>query len=693
MKRNTLSILSLLTLALIALSTACADDRLDPRVVAPEAERPTLLSTQPLNGATDVALNTGLLARFSMPMDSTTITNASFTLTRAGGIDVPGSVSYDEMNHAATFTPLAQLAASFLYTATIKESVASADGATLAAEESWSFSTGAAADMQSPMLSFTSPQNAALNVPVNQAITATFSEHMNPMTFSGTTFALTDSLGAPIAATVVCLDATATLTPTANLPFDAEITATIAASVSDLAGNTLGMQNVWTFNTGMEPDTIAPTVTSISPAADAMNVPVNQALRVVFSEEMNSATLTSASFSLKKSPNIAVPGTLLTVGLTTTLTPSAALAYDTMFTATISTNVRDLAGNALSSSYSWSFTTGNAPDTTRPTVDFTNPIVDEMDVPKNRAVIVVFSELMNSASVSTSTFTLATTTGAAVTGTVTCPGTTATFTPASDLLASTTYTATILASVRDLAGNSLAAGYQWDFTTGANAALGPRPVVLGSAGNYVVLAKSAVSTTGVTAVTGSIGLSPAAGTYITGFSETMHASNTYSTSSVVTGRLYAANYTAPTPVILTTAVEDMETAYTDAAGRSNPTATELGAGNIDAMTLAPGLYKWGTGVDIPIVLTLTGGPNDVWIFQVAQDLNVGNGAMITLSGGALAKNVFWQVGGMARLGTGSHFEGILLCQTNIVCETGGTMNGRAVAQTAVTLDATALTQP
>jgi hypothetical protein len=139
----------------------------------------------------------------------------------------------------------------------------------------------------------------------------------------------------------------------------------------------------------------------------------------------------------------------------------------------------------------------------------------------------------------------------------------------------------------------------------------------------------------------------------------------------------------------------MQTAYTDAAGRTNPTATELGAGDISGMTLTPGLYKWSTGVTINTGVTLNcqGNANAVFIFQVAQDLTVGNGAIVTLSGSCNASNIFWQVAGQATLGTTSSFKGIILCQTQIVLNTGATLTGRALAQTQVTLDANTVTAP
>ena len=222
---------------------------------------------------------------------------------------------------------------------------------------------------------------------------------------------------------------------------------------------------------------------------------------------------------------------------------------------------------------------------------------------------------------------------------------------------------------------------------------GPSPVGLGTAGTYVVLAKSAVSTVPTSKVTGNIGVSPAAGSYLTGWSLTMDSTNVFATSPQVTGQLFAADFAVPTPSNLTTAVTNMLTAYTDAAGRTTPDHTELGAGDISGMTLAAGLYKWGTGVAINTDVTLSGGPNDVWIFQVAEGITQAAGTHVILSGGALPKNIFWQTAGVAALGTTAHFEGVILSLSSISLNTGATMNGRLLAQTAVTLNSSTLTQP
>jgi len=219
----------------------------------------------------------------------------------------------------------------------------------------------------------------------------------------------------------------------------------------------------------------------------------------------------------------------------------------------------------------------------------------------------------------------------------------------------------------------------------------PAPVNLGTAGDFVILAKTGISTTGTTQVAGDIGISPAAASFITGFGLIADASNTFSTSSLVTGKAFAANYTTPTPAKMTTAVSDMQTAYTNAAGRTSPDYTELYTGDVTGRILTHGLYKWSTGVQISAGgVTISGTATDVWIFQIAQNLTVASGANVVLSGGALASSVFWQVAGHATLGTTAAMKGVILCQTAIAMSTGATLNGRALAQTAVTLNGNAV---
>jgi hypothetical protein len=217
-------------------------------------------------------------------------------------------------------------------------------------------------------------------------------------------------------------------------------------------------------------------------------------------------------------------------------------------------------------------------------------------------------------------------------------------------------------------------------------------VDLGMAGQYAILAMSAISTVPTSAVTGNIGVSPAAATFITGFTLTADATNVFATSTQVTGKVFAADYAVPTPSNLTTAIGDMQSAFTDAAGRA-PDVTELGAGNIGGKTLTAGVYKWGTGLLIPTNVTLTGNATDVWIFQIAQNLTMSSAVSVVLTGGALPANVFWEVAGDVDVGTTAHLAGAVLCKTAIALRTGASIDGRLLAQTMVSIDDGAVVAP
>jgi hypothetical protein len=240
-------------------------------------------------------------------------------------------------------------------------------------------------------------------------------------------------------------------------------------------------------------------------------------------------------------------------------------------------------------------------------------------------------------------------------------------------------------------GNSSGAPSSTDGASGA-ATPSVKSVNLGTAGQYAILAKSAISTVPTSAITGNLGLSPAAASFITGFALSADATNVFATSPQVTGKVYAADDSVPSPSNLTTAIGDMQSAFTDAAGRA-PDVTELGAGNIGGKTLTPGVYKWGTALLIPTDVTLSGAATDVWIFQIAQDLTVSSATKVVLSGGAVPANVFWEVAGAANLGTTAHLEGIVLSQTAITLGTGASVNGRLLAQTAVSIDGSTVVAP
>lgn len=347
-----------------------------------------------------------------------------------------------------------------------------------------------------------------------------------------------------------------------------------------------------------------------------------------------------------------------------------------------------------------------------PAVISSNPSANDTNVPTSSnsssnvvsgtVVTATFSQPMNNATINSApagsllTFTLQEATGNNVPGTVAMntANTVATFTPtATALTPNTNYTATITTAASSVGGTVMSHPVTWSFTTRAIAFTGQAPVGLGTAGNFVILSKTGISTVPNSILTGDIGVSPIAHTAITGFSETTDSSNTFSSSAQVVGKIYAADYAAPIPTTMTTAVGDMEIAYTDAGGRVLPDVTELGSGQIGGLTLVPGLYKWSSDVLISTDVTLSGGPNDVWIFQIAGNITQAAATRVTLAGGALAKNIFWQSAGQVAIGATAHFEGVILSKTLIALQTGASANGRLLAQTAVTLDQSVVTQP
>eukprot|EP00547_Thalassionema_nitzschioides_P011935 CAMPEP_0194255690 /NCGR_PEP_ID=MMETSP0158-20130606/35038_1 /TAXON_ID=33649 /ORGANISM="Thalassionema nitzschioides, Strain L26-B" /LENGTH=263 /DNA_ID=CAMNT_0038994133 /DNA_START=27 /DNA_END=818 /DNA_ORIENTATION=+ len=233
------------------------------------------------------------------------------------------------------------------------------------------------------------------------------------------------------------------------------------------------------------------------------------------------------------------------------------------------------------------------------------------------------------------------------------------------------------------------------------------PVELLSAGNYVILAKTGISTVPDSVITGDIGVSPIAGTAMTGFSLTADSTNEFSKSAQLVGKAFAASFAAPIPTHLTTAVGAMETAYTDAASRLNG-VLNLGTGQLglggnfggEFDKLTPGVYTFNTDVVINDTIYFRGtgtgvgeGDSDVFIIQTTGTLLQVKNTRVELENGALAKNIFWQVAGNVAVEVGAHMEGILLVKTDVLFMTGSSINGRVLAQTACNLQMATITAP
>ncbi len=428
---------------------------------------PTISSTDPLNAATSVPFNQKIAAAFSEVMDASTITTATFALTQ-GTTSVSGFVSYS--GTTAIFAPASNLLSNTVYTATITTGTKDLSGNALANNFVWSFTTGAAAVVTPPTVSSTDPVNSATGVPLNQKVAATFSEVLNASTITTATFTLVQGT-TPVSGFVSYSGTTAIFAPGHNLTPNTKYTATITTGATDLAGNALANNYIWSFTTGAATVVTLPTVTSTMPLNTATGVALNQQLTATFSEIMDASTITTATITLLQG-NTPVSGFVSYSGTTATFVPASGLSPNTLYTVTVTTGVMDLSGNAMANNYVWSFTTIKAVVVTQPAVTSTIPLNAATSVPLNQQITATFNENMAASTVTTSTFTLVQGT-TPVSGFVSYSGTTATFAPTSNLAPSTKYTATITTGVTDLSGNTLIQNYVWSFTTTA----GTQPTV------------------------------------------------------------------------------------------------------------------------------------------------------------------------------------------------------------------------
>jgi hypothetical protein len=375
---------------------------------------PTISATTPANAATGVAVGSSLSVTFSEAMAPATLTTSTFSVTGPGTTAVAGAVTYSGVT--AVFKPAANLAFNTSYTATVTAAVKSVGGVALAASRVWTFTTASAPDTSAPTVSSTVPANAATGVSINGNVAITFSEALDPASVTTTTVALKVGTTA-VAGAVAYAGVTATFTPTQALSASTSYTATVSG-VKDLAGNTLAASYAFTFTTGATADNTPPTVSAVFPSASTTGIATNTAITATFSEAMAPASISTASFTLSAPGPVAVAGTVTYTGVTATFAPSAALATSTLYTATITTASKDLAGNALATAYTWSFTTGAAADTTAPTVASTLPLLNASGVLSTASVKAVFNEAMAPLSITTTTFTVTSPSSTAVAGSV-----------------------------------------------------------------------------------------------------------------------------------------------------------------------------------------------------------------------------------------------------------------------------------
>lgn len=541
----------------------------------------------------------------------------------------------------------------------------------------------------------------------NTRVTATFNKAMRPDSINTNTFTLQCPAGVAVDSSVSydAISRVAMLTPAANLPVSTLCAATITTGAQDTDGIALPRDFVWSFETGSTTDGTAPSVTQQVPAQDTVAA-TNTQVTVTFSEEMTPASLDTTSFTLKTSVgDTPVAGTVsYAVGASTaTFTPVTALPSNTAFTATVSTAVTDLAGNAMLTANVWTFTTADAPDSTSPSVTLVNPVDGADNICINKTVNATFSEPMDPLSLTSTTLTLtpSSSQGNPVSALVTYDALSriASINPTANLNASTAYTVTVLSGVtgvQDLSGNGMLADKVWGFTTGTGEC--QSPVALGAASNFAILASAAITNIPSSLITGDVGLTPDTGANITGFSSPLSCPE-------VVGRIYAVDSSGPAcawvdAALLSNAKTDALAAFANATSATRGTPTPIST-NLAGLTFYPGLYESLTSLDLSaggsLTLDAQGDPNAIFVIRSATAINTLPTSQVILSGGAKAHNVFWSAGSAITLGVNSVMKGSMLASTAITLETGAQLEGRALNQgaaaAAITCDACTITLP
>ncbi|TSD67613.1 DUF3494 domain-containing protein [Inquilinus sp. KBS0705] len=726
---------------LLTIITACKKDNYKGEITG---NCPVVVSTDPTDKAIDVVLNKVITATFNTNMAAASINDKTFLIKQGSNI-VSGKVAATADAKVFTFTPDQPLLPFVLYNGTITTGATDSLRTAMVSNYTWSFttipqvtltsnpvaggvSTGAGLFAQGSDVTVTATPNTGYtftNWTKNKVIVSTSSDYLFKM--AGNAALVANYAAVPAGKFAVNLSSSPVAggTTTGAGSFTAGTTVTVTAKASSgytftnwtQAGTVASTSTSYPFKitgnrslvahftkvaagsfalnlsssptaggttTGSGPYTSGATATATAKANAGYNfknwtnngaiVSASTSYQVVMNSDVtlvaNFVKVTPGNVALNLSSNPAIGGTTTgsgsyVIGTTATATAKANTGYSfTNWTR---------AGNIVSTSTSYQVVmTAN----TTLVANFTKVVAG------NFALNLSSSPFAGGKTVGSGSF-------------------------ASGTLVTATATANIGYTFTNWTDNgvvaSIAASYKFALlanrTLVANFTLippiGPPPINLGTAGNFTALTKSGISTTGVTSIVGNIGVSPISATSITGFGLIMDANGQSSHTPIVTGKVFAADYAAPTPAKMTTAVNDMQTAYTTGMGLVTPAPiVDLYAGNISGRILPPGLYKYNTGVLITNAgVTLTGGPNDTWVFQISQNLTVNGSAKITLLGGAQAKNIFWVVAGQATLGTNVNFSGIILSKTLISLNTGARVNGKLLAQTAVTLNAATVTTP
>lgn len=729
--------IAFMALLFVAFLAGCKKDDFTDEVVG---LCPTV-TTDPMDKAVDVPLNKVITATFNTVMKGSTINNSTFVI-RQGTTQISGKIAPTSDAAVFTFDPDVDLLPFTTYTGTISKSVTDTLRTAMVADYVWSFTTipvlsvsadpiaggtvtGGGAFAQSSVVTVSAVPAAGYTFlnwteSDNGPAVSNSASYQFPMNGNRTLIANFEPIPIGQFAVVLSANPTAGGTTIGAGSFDAGSSVTVSARVN--AGYTFVD---WTEN-GVRVSTSSNIQFTLNASrnfvANFRAIPSSQfAVLLTSSPASGGTTDGEGAYAAGTSVTItSVANTGYTFTNWTDLASGAVVSASPNYTFALTAN-RTLVANFLLNTYTLTVnavngTVSKAPDlatynhgsnvvlTATPAAGYvfsswsgdatgtTNPLTVNMTSNKNITA--------NFTVIPANQYTL---TVNAVNGSVAKVANQPTYTNGSTVVLTATAAAgyTFSSWSGDATGsvNPLTVTMNANKNITANftplAAVGPTAVNLGTAGDFAILTKSGISTTGVTSITGDIGVSPAAATAMTGFGLIMDTNGQSSHTPIVIGKAYASDYAAPTPAKMTTAVSDMETAFTTANGLTTPAPiVDLYAGDISGRILPPGLYKWSTGVLVTSAgVTLTGGPNDTWVFQIAQNLTINNNAKITLLGGAQAKNIFWVVSGQATIGSNANVSGNILSKTLVSMNTGSRLTGRLLAQTAVTLNASTVLKP
>lgn len=739
---RTINLLATFAFMLVVMFMGCKNDDFNEVVgVCPE-----VILTVPANGAVGVPLNQIITANFNASMNPLTINGSTF-LVHSGTTQIAGTVTYSGIT--ATFTPSSPLAADTEYTGTITTESKDLLGSRLMEDYTWSFTTLSRHTVtlsSNPTLGGTTSGGATYDKGASVIVSATANEGYTFTNWTeGTNIVSTDSSYTFVISgnRVLAANFTQNAAPQFNVSLSGNPTngGTTSGAGSFDSGASVNISAIanqgYIFTNWTEGANVVSTTANFT-----FIIASNRVLVANFTETTN-------KFNVSLSSNPALGGTTsgggeFDSGASVTVSAIANQGFTftnwTEGTNIVSTNAnytfniasnRNLVANfsvvsasqfdvSLTSNPALGGTTsgGGAFDSgisvtvsaiANQGYSFTNwtegsDIVStnanySFNITRNRVLVANFTETINKFNVGLSSNP---TNGGTTSGggdfdsgeSVTVSATAnngfsfTNWTEGSEIVSTNANYTFNITENRVLVANF----------TPTNPA-GPAAINFGTAGDFSILTKSGISSTGITSVQGDIGVSPAAASAITGFGLIMDTNGESSHTTIathVTGKVYASDYAPPTPSNLTVAISDMEIAYTTANNLVTPAPVlEEGAGNISGLTLAPGLYKWSTGVKIDpdASVTLSGGANDTWVFQIAQDLTLMSKAQVKLIGGAQAKNITWVVAGQAVLGAESVLFGTIMSKTLISLNTGSKVTGRLLAQTAVTLNASTVVKP